>query len=207
MGYKLIYFNVPGRAETSRFIFAQAGVKYEDYRVKGDEWMQLKPKIPTGSIPVLEVDGKQLTGSRVIERFLAERFNLAGSNDIENAEIAGIVDVVGDLGGKVEATFFDEKGLKENPDPKKFEEEDIPKYFGLLECFCKKNSSPKGYIYGKKPTYADFVVYNMIDFITPRVSSLNMKEKYPYLAKLKCAVEVLPNIAKWLKERPAPTSH
>jgi len=37
--YKLYYFNGKGRAETIRIIFAQAGVKYEDIRFTGEEWM------------------------------------------------------------------------------------------------------------------------------------------------------------------------
>ena len=81
----------------ARLIFAQAGVKYEDKRVDKEEWGQLKPSTPTGALPLLEVDGKQITGSVVINRFLAERFGLAGSNDVENAEIAGIIDVLGDF--------------------------------------------------------------------------------------------------------------
>ena len=41
--YKLYYFPGRGRAELSRFVFAQAGVQYEDVRVKGEEWGKLKP--------------------------------------------------------------------------------------------------------------------------------------------------------------------
>lgn len=202
MSYKLIYFNVKGRAEVARFIFAQAAVQYEDKRVEKEDWMQLKPSTPTGSLPILEVDGKPLTGSMVINRFLGERFNLAGSNDIQNAEIAGIIDVLSDFGVKVADTFFDEKGMKENPDLTKLEEEDIPKYWGIIEGICKKNDTPEGWIYGEKPTYADFVIYNALDFILPKVPNLNLKEKYPCMAKLKAAVEALPNIAQWMKDRP-----
>ena len=43
MSYKLMYFNGRGRAELSRMIFAQAGVQYEDVRVEGAQWSQLKP--------------------------------------------------------------------------------------------------------------------------------------------------------------------
>lgn len=95
--YKLTYyavdrcFDVRERAELCRFIFSQAGVQYEDERVDWFEWKQLKPnKSPTGYLPLLEVDENLLTGSAVIARFLAERFGLAGSNDVENAEISGI---------------------------------------------------------------------------------------------------------------------
>jgi len=43
MSYKLTYFSGRGRAELSRLIFAQAGVQYEDVRIEGDQWPQLKP--------------------------------------------------------------------------------------------------------------------------------------------------------------------
>lgn len=40
---KLIYFNSKGRAELSRLILAQAGVKYEDKRIDKEEWAKMKP--------------------------------------------------------------------------------------------------------------------------------------------------------------------
>ena len=36
--YKLYYFNARGGAETTRIIFAQADVKYEDVRFEGEQW-------------------------------------------------------------------------------------------------------------------------------------------------------------------------
>jgi glutathione S-transferase len=40
--YKLIYFNARGKAELIRFIFAYAGVDYEDERISKDKWPELK---------------------------------------------------------------------------------------------------------------------------------------------------------------------
>jgi hypothetical protein len=40
--YKLIYFNARGKAELIRFIFAYAGVDYEDERISQDKWPELK---------------------------------------------------------------------------------------------------------------------------------------------------------------------
>ena len=42
--YKLYYFPARSGAEMIRFVFAQAGVEYEDVRVPwGEEWNKLKP--------------------------------------------------------------------------------------------------------------------------------------------------------------------
>ena len=41
--YKLHYFDVRGLAEGIRFIFAQAGVQYEDLRHTREEWGKMKP--------------------------------------------------------------------------------------------------------------------------------------------------------------------
>ena len=43
MPYKLTYFDIRGRAETSRMLFALADVEYEDVRVTREQWQGLKP--------------------------------------------------------------------------------------------------------------------------------------------------------------------
>ena len=40
--YKLHYFNLRGRAELCRLIFAYAGQEYEDHRFEFDEWPEIK---------------------------------------------------------------------------------------------------------------------------------------------------------------------
>lgn len=200
--YKLTYFNFRARGEVSRLIFAQAGVEYKDDRIEFKDWPQLKDSTPTQALPVLEVDGKKLIGSVVIERFLAERFGLAGSNDIENAEIAGIVDVVQDFFWKcwMKTFYFEKNKEKKAQLQKKLAEEDIPKYWGIIEGFCKKNDSAEGWVYGNKPTYADLTIFNILPYILQE--SPTFMDDFPHVAKLKAAVEALPNIAAWLKKRP-----
>lgn len=200
MSYKLIYFNVKGRAEVARFIFAQAGVTYGDKRIKQEEWAGLKPNTPTGTLPVLEVDGKSLSGSGPIDRFLAERFGLAGSNDIENAELAGIRDILIDCFWKFVPFFSEKDEEKKAKIQKENQEEHIPKYWGILEKMIQNNESEAGWIYGNTPTYADFYIYCSIDYVIK--FDPDFLSKYPGVVKLKAAVETLPNIAKWLKERP-----
>lgn len=42
MEYKLQYFNMMGRAEPARLIFAYAGVQYTDERVEKSAWPEIK---------------------------------------------------------------------------------------------------------------------------------------------------------------------
>jgi len=52
--YKLVYFNMRGRAEISRLLFNYAGVKFEDCRMTFEEYGANKSDIsrfPTGKCP------------------------------------------------------------------------------------------------------------------------------------------------------------
>ncbi len=203
--YKLIYFNSKGRAEVARLVFAQAAVRYEDQRISKEEWVQLKQKMPTGMLPVLEVDGKQISGSWIINRFLGERLGLAGSNDLENAEIAGIIDVFTDFMQCMVSWFMEKDEVKKAELQKNIQDNEIPKYLGVLEKICSKSSG--GYIYGGKLTYADLAIFNGLNHGHDLVGKAfpNMLEGRPGLTKLMEVIRNLPNIAKWLNERPTTT--
>ena len=202
--YKLYYFNVKGRAEPIRFVFAQAGVTYEDIRLNKEQWAEFKPKTPYGTMPVLEVDGKMLGQSHLIERFLAEQYELAGSNVFENAEIAGIVDFFDDLGEKMMPYFLEKDEARKAELKKELDETHIPRYLGVMEKRAAANNSADGWLYGEKVTHADFSVYLMLDYVL--MMAPNVLDNYPALKKLRQSVEKLPNIAKWMKERPV-TEH
>ncbi|KHN82505.1 Glutathione S-transferase 1 [Toxocara canis] len=72
--YKLTYFDIRGLGEGARLIFHQAGVKFEDNRLKREDWPALKPKTPFGQLPLLEVDGEMLAQSAAIYRYLGRQF-------------------------------------------------------------------------------------------------------------------------------------
>ena len=125
--YKLIYFKARGSGELSRFVFAQAGVEYEDVRLEygGEEWAAQKPTMPFGVLPVLEVDGKKLGGSMNIARYLAETYGLAGENAFENAEIASIVDTATDMNKELSKFWFG-PDAKSEAYQKKLRDEIVP---------------------------------------------------------------------------------
>ena len=53
--------------------------------------------MPGGQLPVLELEGLQLTQPITIARYLAHRYNLAGCNSEENARADMIVDCIHEL--------------------------------------------------------------------------------------------------------------
>ncbi len=182
----------------ARLLFAQAGVEYEDIRIAGEEWAKKKPTVLTGQMPLLEVEGKDINGSRPISRFLAERFGLAGANDVENAELAGIIDYLEDFYVRLFPFFYEKDEARKAEIKKKLEEVEIPKYMDTLD---KIASSTEGnFIKGDKVTYVDLSIFGGLSFCTKVFP--NIFEGRPNLAKINESVANLPKIAEWLKKRP-----
>ena len=197
--YKLTYFNARGAAEMVRFIFAQAGVKYEDVRVEGEEWPKLKPSTPFGVLPMLEVDGKQFSGSMIIGRYLAEQHGLAGENPIENAQIASTVDAVNDIAQELGKYWFEKDETRKEEMKKNLAGKDgIPKRLQFFEKRASANAD--GWLAGKL-TWADFSLYDLIDWVLLMLGD-DFLNDFPGLKKNRASVKALPNIAKWLEERP-----
>ena len=196
--YKLIYFNLRARGELARFVFAQAGVEYEDVRVQSEDWPALKPQTPFGVLPVLEVDGKQIAGSVIIPRYLAEQFGLAGDNAFENAQIANIVDAVTDLNQEMLRGFYEKDEARKEELKKKFVDETLPSKLPFFEK--RASTSASGWLHNNKLSWADFAFYLSAGWILPVLP--DVLDPYPGLKRLYASVEALPNIAKWIKDRP-----
>ncbi|XP_072031611.1 S-crystallin 4-like [Amphiura filiformis] len=100
--YKLIYFTVRCRAEPIHMMFHIAGVEYENVAIrsagsKNDDFMKIRPSLPFGQAPVLEVDGVKLTQSRAIIRYLGREFGFYGKSSLEAAQIDCVMDVTDDI--------------------------------------------------------------------------------------------------------------
>merc|ERR1712186_288615 len=118
-----------GRAEFSRLLLAQAGVKYEDKRISQAEWEKLKPTMPFAELPALEVDGQTIVQSLAIARFIAKKHGLAGNGDMEAAKADMIVDGCSDFINKVVFPLHFEKDAgKKAALKEKMKTETFPKF-------------------------------------------------------------------------------
>lgn len=78
---KLVYFDLPAKAEPIRLAFYLGGIAIEDVRITGVQWQTMKEKYgPYAQIPVLEVDDKVLYQSVNILLYAGKLANLVPSD-------------------------------------------------------------------------------------------------------------------------------
>ncbi|XP_046314841.1 hematopoietic prostaglandin D synthase isoform X1 [Marmota monax] len=192
--YKLIYFNMRGRAEIIRYIFAYLDIKYEDHRIEHADWPKIKPTLPFGKIPVLEVDGLTLHQSLAIARYFARNTDLAGKTEMEQCQVDAIADTLDDF----MATF---PWAEKNQDVKdqmfnKILTYDAPHFLQDLD----KYLGDKEWLIGNYVTWADF--YWDICSTTLLVLKPDLLDAHPRLLTLQKKVQAIPAIADWIQRRP-----
>ncbi len=78
---QLVYFNMRGRVEASRLLLTTVDAPYEDYRVCDmQDWGELKPQLPFGSLPLLREGPFSLSQSHAILRYIAGQHGLLPSS-------------------------------------------------------------------------------------------------------------------------------
>lgn len=198
--YKLYYFNVRGRGELARLVLNYAGVPFEDYRFEMADWPAIKPKMPFGQVPVLEVDGKMLAHSHTIARYLARQHGLAGQNDWEQSTADMYVDCIYDLHGATRAATWEKDPVKQKELFDKVNEDLIQPHVERVEKHMTENGT--GFLVGNAITWADLAYYAY--FTTPVMSKLGgqVLDKAPTLKKLVQRVGEIPQIKKYVETRP-----
>ncbi|VDK75627.1 unnamed protein product [Litomosoides sigmodontis] len=197
--YKLYYFDMMGRAETIRLIFAQAGIPYEDFRIQKEDWpTKYKSKMPFGQVPVLEVDGKMLSQSTAIALYLAKKFDLVGENEWEFAQVEELFGVATDLTTHALPWFKCEDAAKKKELMADFEREHLIPTFRRLEGILATNNT--GYFVGKRLTAADLNMLCMIGLFGSLFP--NSIVRLTHLIHFKDRMMTLPKIKEWIETRP-----
>ena len=102
----LTYFDFDGgRGEAARLAMHLAGIAFEDKRIAGKDWPALRDKTPFQSMPVLEVDGKVITQSNTINRYLGKLAGLYPKDDWQAALVDEVMDAVEDITTKIGNTL------------------------------------------------------------------------------------------------------
>ncbi len=109
--------------------------------------------------------------------------------------MTALLTLIGDLFQELIKVHYEKDEAKKAEGGEKLKTETLPKFLGIFEKLISSNTS--GWIYGSKVTYADFALYNVMGW-----GAAAALDSFPGIKKNMEAVEALPNIAKWLKERP-----
>ncbi|XP_045164187.2 S-crystallin SL11-like [Mercenaria mercenaria] len=200
--YEFVYFNAKLRGETTRLLFAAAGIQYKDTRIGFAEWHEKQKDTPQGSLPYLVIDGRtKVSQSMAINRYIARIADppMCGSSSEEELYINEIADTA--------ATLIDE-ALKPFTVPEEKRQEvmtnfnDVvaPKLLGFLEksITARAGESKNGFAVGSKLSLADIMIFNAIECgnLTEEIS------KYPGLKASTKKVAENKRIAEWLSKRP-----
>merc|ERR1712154_140902 len=196
---KLTHYNVRGQAETIRLVLAYAGKEFEDKRIAPEDMPSLKPSLPFGQLPVLEVDGDMIGQSMAIARFLANQYGIAGSSNLVKAQVDEVVDVMNDVQDAMYGTFFEKDEKVKAEKTKKVKEETIPNSLANLEKVLEKRGGQ--FFAGNSLSWAELHFLQLVDLM----STQNPKclEATPKLASLVERTRKVPNIKKWLEDRPS----
>merc|ERR1712241_1477122 len=196
---KVVYFDLMGRAELTRLILAQAGVEYEDVRIKREDWPAMKPTIPWNQLPMLEYDGKKIVQSIAMARFFAREYGLAGKNNLEAAQADMLVDCMTDLQNKYVPVLFQPDEAKKKEMAETFIKEQLTPFMKNLAGALKDNGGQ--WLVGSDLTYADIMLASLLGTLEKRHPGVLSKEA-PLLYKHMSEVYGLPKIKEWIAKRP-----
>ena len=135
-----------------------------------------------------------------IARYLAKQFGMAGEDDMAVLILDGAADAIEDIMLKTMETMMETDVEKKSVLAKDQAENVFPRVLGGLEKLAAANNSAKGWFYGPKVSYADIYFCHFVSYVLEVAP--DVLDKFPALRKLLKSVLTLPNIAKWMKERP-----
>jgi glutathione S-transferase len=104
--YKLTYFDFDGgRGEPIRIAFHAAGIEFEDSRLSFAEFGEMRQSTGFSALPVLEIDGAEVTQSNAISRYVGKLAGLYPTDDLQALYCDEAMGVAEDVMHRVVPTF------------------------------------------------------------------------------------------------------
>ncbi|XP_022826003.1 glutathione S-transferase-like [Spodoptera litura] len=196
MPKKLSYFNLNGLAEPIRYILHYTNQEFEDVRYDVYSWPdpKIKASLPYGQFPVYEEDGRVLTQSLAITKYVARGTDLVPTDPWDNAFIESVVFSIMDYWKNVVPTVRE-------PDPAKYTElrneiieKNIPYYFSRFNKHLEDNG---GFLNGKL-SWGDFVFCGVIE-ASDMFLGIELSKDYPAVGTLVQHIRNLPGVKEYVK--------
>jgi prostaglandin-H2 D-isomerase / glutathione transferase len=160
---KLTYFDFNGgRGEPARLALHLGGIAFEDRRVSFKDWEALREQMPFRALPVLEVDGRALSQSNSINRYVGKLAGLYPKDDLQAFLCDEVMDAVEDMDTPIGAT------IDLPPDEKKAAREElaaglVPRYLEQLQA--RLEVSGGEYFADRRLTVGDLKAWMMVRWL------------------------------------------
>jgi prostaglandin-H2 D-isomerase / glutathione transferase len=202
---KLTYFDFDGgRGEPARLALTIGGVAFEDHRIAGKDWPAFRDKTPFFAMPTLEVDGKVVSQSNSINRYVGKLTSLYPKDDWQALLCDEVMDAAEDIGTRVAQTM----DLPEDAKKKAREELVAGRITRYLEQFQERLAAAGGeYFADKRLTVADLKIFMWIRWLRSGVLDYIPKDLVDRVAPLLVQhferVASHPRVAEYYKRRKA----
>lgn len=180
-------------------LLAYKGQEWEDtkWNPMGD-WQQAKKehKFEHDELPVLVLkDGKAISQTGAILRYLDRVFNLASDDPVEAAREDSNYDLANEICMDANMSL---NGLADETMKSKFLKEKFPTYKRLFQ----EQLRPNGFIGEKGPCHADFMMWHVCD--AAETLQPDILEDVQSIKEWKKRVESLPGVSSYLAKRDPP---
>ena len=213
---KLIYFDIPGKAEAIRLCASVGKVDFEDVRISRERFAEMKEQgaLPYGQVPALDVGaGRMLAQSSAILRYVATLGGLHPSDPLEAARIDSIMSEEEDFFSGITISRYSARfGYGHMSDEfraevrKNLNSEILPRHLRFLEGLLV--DSKTGWLAGtEKPSAADFVFVPRLRWLVSGANDGidgNLLDGYPMVKELIANLMALPEVVEWYAKNPPP---
>ena len=147
-------------------------------------------------LPYLEVDGVVVPQSKSIERFLAKKYNLMGTSDIEALRIDSLCECVRDFKDAYQSVRKAENKVEATNE---WFTKTLVEKLSLLENLVDGN----GFTVGERLSLSDVVLYAFItQFFDNKEASMNATLASPKIRSVIENVSTVPQLVSWIEKRP-----
>ena len=192
-GLKLRYFPARARGESIRMLLRHKQIPFEDIVIRGPEFAKMKPELPTGQLPVLEVNGRNYPESGSQLRFIGQITSTIPTDPVKffaadaTYEVARGLSLIEPIINRFEGDVLTEQY-------KNYFENQLPPRLTYLS----KTLADRPFFGGDVACYADFGIWPYLDnteTVKPNsVTHTNLKD---WMQRFAALVEV----KKYLDER------
>lgn len=195
---KLTYFNFAGsRGEEARLALHLAGVEFDDDRLQGPTWPELKPTTPFGSLPVFELEGRAPLGqSNAILVYIGREYGLHPRDNWQAAHHEALMCAVEELRGVVNPTLR----ISDEEAKLAARTELAQGYLKQWGGFVERQLGDGPFVGGAEISVVDLKLYMAVKWFTSGVIDhvpSTVFADYPKLNAIAKAVAAHPKIVEW----------